>query len=447
MWFFPDNLSALKVPAAICGVLGIWFTYLLFSKLTSRTITLCICLLTAVSMYLLENLDALAEIPYFACSMLALYAVIMFVQHEGIIRNKFFYLAVFSLSYAYHIKPVGISLLIAGVLYLGWLRAWKKLLVFSCGCLLLITPWMLRNKLVEKEYSKDDYLAYGYSKAIATVYKGAREDFSTYGKSVRENIVNSITKSLGRQSEWISDIIFKKVTIPLMVIIWGCILTGFMVHVFRGVFKNRDELLPDIYFFGMFLVNLIVGIFICSRYVAILIPLFLFYFFYGISWLLSLILDRSIVRNRKEAIVAVVLLILTVVSYVPNAAAMMQDIQFRRVQRGYGGAWGRYYEAVQWIGKNTPASDVPVICRKREMLYIWIKRYATVYPFISDEQKMLDILMKHDYIILDNGLGFQDTPRFLLPVVQKHMDKFQVVYRTGQPYQYVIKVIHPDTRQ
>jgi hypothetical protein len=453
IWLFPDSVVAIKVPVVLTGVAGIVFTYLLVQEYAGQKMALLVCLLTAINAFVIEWVDdIMTEVPFYACSMLGLYVFIKYVK-ENRLLGRYFFLTIATISYLYHIKASAIVMIIAVGMILVWLKQFKKLLLVGCGIAVLTLPWLIRNNIRLNELVEQGQEATSYTGTYAKLLRGqdvsaigAETGFKMVNKTVRENIALVFSEGLSKESKWVAELVLGGGDGPRVLLVILGILAGLVWLVFGNYREDRVKLVVPLYFAGLSLLYLLVGTTIARRYLTVLTPLYLLFFLSGVAWILDAVLARSVIKAR-QAVRWGVLLGLTLLLAYPHLLAAMNTIQFKRTQRGYGGAWGRYYEAAQWLAKNTPPDNVPIISRKSELIYPWVKRYAKNYPITANADSMLTFLLQYDYIMLDNGLGFRTTPMYVIPVVQNNMDKFQVVYRTGQPYQYVVKTIRPVPQQ
>lgn len=101
-------------------------------------------------------------------------------------------------------------------------------------------------------------------------------------------------------------------------------------------------------------------------------------------------------------------------------------------------AYRSFYAAARWAGENTPA-DAVVSNRKPRLFFLHARRRGFVYPYTSEPELLLRELERRgaDHVVLDAVSG--TTARYLVPAVQEHASRFEVLYREGEPATWVLR--------
>ncbi len=89
--------------------------------------------------------------------------------------------------------------------------------------------------------------------------------------------------------------------------------------------------------------------------------------------------------------------------------------------------WQCYFSMARWAGQNTPEKSV-FVTRKESFFYLFSGRRACRYPFTPDDQQLVQYLEQKgaDYVLVEN-LGFSSTDRYLIPAINKNIDRFTSV--------------------
>lgn len=105
-------------------------------------------------------------------------------------------------------------------------------------------------------------------------------------------------------------------------------------------------------------------------------------------------------------------------------------------------AFASLYAAARWTAEHTPPNAV-VVNRKPSLFYWYGRRKGDVYPFSSDPDVVLAGLeaMGTDYVIVAQVSG--TTFRYLLPAIEAHRTRFELVHQTGDPATLVLRFLPP----
>ncbi len=106
----------------------------------------------------------------------------------------------------------------------------------------------------------------------------------------------------------------------------------------------------------------------------------------------------------------------------------------------YSPDWQKFFEAINYIKNNIPKDKI-IVSRKPEFVYLIAGNKGKVYKFSYNVDSVFLSIKDCDYVILDNFFWTGTTQRYLLPVILKYKDKFQIVYQTDEPKTYVLKIL------
>jgi len=142
-----------------------------------------------------------------------------------------------------------------------------------------------------------------------------------------------------------------------------------------------------------------------ERFMIPLAPLLAVYLFAGIRWLLGFFGVRGIVVTAICAVLALT-----------NVVSLHR---FVGRSKAYPPGWVRYFDAAQWIGRNSE-EDAIVLCRKPFLFYLFSNRRTIAYPFTRDQAAMREYLLeaRPDYIVLEKlSSGTSATDVYLIPAL------------------------------
>lgn len=104
-------------------------------------------------------------------------------------------------------------------------------------------------------------------------------------------------------------------------------------------------------------------------------------------------------------------------------------------------AYRSFYDAARWTRDNTP-DDAVVANRKPRLFFLHARRRGFVYPYTSEPELLLREIERRgaDHLVVDAISG--TTARYLVPAVQQHANRFEILYRRGAPPTWVLG-FHP----
>jgi hypothetical protein len=162
------------------------------------------------------------------------------------------------------------------------------------------------------------------------------------------------------------------------------------------------------------------------------LPFLVLYLLRGVTWFGDLTKNERV----RRAAAPVLGLILVLVCFRSD----MDLIAFRRAQNGYPGYWGNYYQAALWIKDHTPPESW-VAARKPTLVWFWSRRESDLYPWTRDiEAGWATLQSRFDYVLLDNLPFFSETQKYLIPILNAHRDRLEVVHVTPPPQNYVLRI-------
>ena len=378
----------------------------------------------------------LSEATFAASAILSLFLMEKFEENPGDRkRSKFFILAILAMVYTAHIKTVGLVLVIAGVFYLTVKRRWKHLSIFVLLTVMLVSPWMIRNRI------NYDPKAIGYDKQLLmkNPYSPELGDICVSDFIVRigKNIKSYSTREIGRAfvgTEMpLGDSMMHK-SISMLIFILA--ITGFISILFKKKFRYLEACM--LAYSGV--VFIWPDVWSDVRFIMPLIPLILYYSFQGVSWLMEL---SGLSGSRKPAVLTYILAIALIgISFqlvrVPANINMITRYLKGDKYAGYPVNWVYFFQAADWSKANTPETSVFTV-RKPRLWHLKTNRLVRGYPFSIDRDEVYQDAVKSDYVVVDAVSG--TTYRYLIPALQEHQDSFAVVFKLDNPLTAVLKVM------
>ncbi len=85
-----------------------------------------------------------------------------------------------------------------------------------------------------------------------------------------------------------------------------------------------------------------------------------------------------------------------------------------------------------------------MIVNRKPRIFYWIsRRRGDLYPYSSDPDVVLAGIEETGagYVVIDQISG--TTARYLVPAVEAHRDRFEVLYAEGEPTTWVLRFAQP----
>ena len=339
--------------------------------------------------------------------------------------EPFFYLAIVTAAFNYHIRTQGIALIAAILCYLLLTKRWKETLAFAGGYAVCLLPWMLRNKLQGLEQSR-------YIDMIASSNHWRPEEgtldlggiigrfFETFQMLLTKAIPNSILPYMDvnydtatTAGEWI-----------MAILLFGLIGIG----MWR---LGRYKWLFMAYTVATFGVISLFSTPSGNRYTTPLLP------FLEVSLLIGLWVAISWALKRFTPIKGFSpwLLLLVIAGF----AYPQLELLHRMNKMPYPPNYQNFFTIAKEVRKRLPANTV-VCSRKPELFYMYSKTAVTMYSWTEDQAQLIRDMVeaKVDYVVLDQ-LGFSSTPRYLFPAIENNPELFPVMIHLKNPDTYLLR--------
>ncbi len=433
---FGRNFVVLKLLSVAFTVSSVLVFCVLSKERVSPLLWLAMSLAFAVSPVVVDYSHCLlSEAPFLFFTLLALLFLQRESAEEGI--GKYFWLSLFAIMATYYIRSIGIAFIGAGTLFYLIKRRWRKFLYYNVVGAALSLPWLIRNQLLKGS-------ATGYIEAflLRNMYEpeaGYNDLWGVIGRFFTNVSIYSAREMprvlAGSNSLWSTTVPMKGLSL---------VLCGFMVIGFLYVVRKRLGV-AEIYFaLSCLAILLFQDVVSDVRYLMPLVPLMLFYISDG----LTLVAEKATsLKNHTAPAVAAMALIATIGAFSQLARAPQNMEMIRRYRAGdqfagYPPNWRSFFVASDWVSANTP-EDAVVTVRKPRLFHLWTGRKITEYPFSTDPDSVLDVILDSDFVVVDQISG--TTGRYLMPAIKKAPERFPTVFQSDEPPTWVLQVTEPPT--
>jgi 4-amino-4-deoxy-L-arabinose transferase-like glycosyltransferase len=424
MAVFGSNFLALKILSLLLSLGAIYVFYLIHKGEKQQLLPYLAVFLFGINPVFLRNSHVILSEPAFLFfSILTLY---LFNKWESKNTYRLFIFATLSATFCYFLRTAGIAILLAVTVHLLCERKFKHVLVFVLVAMVFILPWNIRNAMVgDRSYTavffqKDMYdIGAGYA-SITDLIQRVGQNLKLYALTIAPKLV------------------FPSYTHKPAYFILPFLTLGITIFAFIREILRKRRITHFYLFFYMGLVLVWPPVWSCDRYLLPILPFLLLYFFKGTS---------RITRNHVIVSIGlgVVCTLATLHEISPEISSNLSMLsRYRKGDKmaGYSPAWRNYYRVADWMTKHTPENSV-VISRKRNLFYLHSDRKGMGYLFTHKTEDVFNDIIekKADYIVVDRFRWTSTTPKYLIPALQAHPEAFKIVYATGEPKTFVLKVI------
>lgn len=412
---FPGNLIALKSLVLLLYAISIPLTYLLIRRFAPPPMALGVSALCLASPLLLDySHQVMSEIPFLLCSLIAL--LLLHRAHKSDTLSALA-LAIIAIIAAYYIRSAGIILIGTSILFFALHKKWKEAGLIAIGSFLLALPWQIRNAslggipYIEQLLSINPYRPEEGLLTFTALIERILANLDLYGLLVIPYI---LLPSFIDTSAFVGVGLFFSGLI-LYALIAGLIKRHLLI-VYLTCYLGLHILWPDMWS--------------DTRLLVPAIPILFYAILTSMDELLRL-LARALKKTASRA-GAVLFFLFLLGSNILETNYLAERIGWLPPN------WDTYFAAAEWIKDNTDP-DVKIACRKPYLMNAIANRKATGYAWKTPDEVIAEFEKKGIDIVVIDQIGYRSTPEFLVPAIQTHENRFEIIHLVRNPNTYVLK--------
>lgn len=377
----------------------------------------------------------MSEVPFLFFSTLSIYLVSISDFKKAVYKNYTFILAIVCLYFTYLIRSQGIALLPGIILFLLLSKKWwyipGTLVVFGISAI----PWALRSHFAD--VSSGGYINQLLRKNPYRVEDG-QVDFMGLLERVLSNAQRYLDKEIPVSLVNNLSVVYTGDNFEKWTYWWvGLILVGLITIGIIAINRYRSLLIG--YLCGTLGILLLwPEVWFGNRFILPIIPFLAVSAINGIKYLADFTLQRLL--GMKIQFNAVLLIPLIV-------ALNIERISTLRTNAAHGiypPAYSNYFDVATWAKENIAEENTVITARKPELFHHFSGTYMARFRRTPDEESLIEGLKQNEVThVVFEQLGFADTRRYLLPVVQNNPGMFQVIHKTDEPETYLIRFNPP----
>ena len=460
----PNDILFVKKVNGVLLWLSLLLLFLLVKRITNNTlVAFCTALFSAIQTTLLFfSTVMMSEILFIFISLTAIHLALylnekLFLKKGGwktIVLLVFFLLNV---VYVYFVRSVGVSMVLAlgawfGILAIQSFLLYRKekrketettelpvlktwLLQRMIICVLIAASFLSAHTLWSIRQANMGRTGSSYEGVFFS--KTGGETMTTWNDwktRIKHNIAGDITK-------WVPNVLFgtpydneaKATTAQWLKGILMCLV------LLAGLFCLKKQSFWIIFLyvgFSMLILMLFPEQYQGNRYLAPLIPFFIFLFFNGIANIVSfacLLLPKKPKAFIPQTVVLLAVCIFWLYpDYIKAQSELRETSQLKTWEELKDPKMNAYLEACKFCKDNLPDS-IRVITRKPELFYMFsgYKKSAS-FPWYAEPDTIMAYLKKQQttHVILDDW--YRHAYVTLYPAVQKNPEKFKVLKEIGK---------------
>lgn len=424
---FTDSIIPQKI---MNGIFLLVSTLLIFWFIRKNEFPVSLAFIISASILLNANTlhfstMMMSEMSYLLFTIIALWALFKLDITKPLFKDSYFYLLIFSTSYAYHIRTQGIALIVAVICYLLIMKRWKAVLAYISGIALFLAPWMIRNHITGVGSSRYFNQIFEVNnrrpeEGIMDIFGLISRFFDTLSMLITKAIPNSIVPYFNAD--------YANATT-----IWEWCLAIILLCIIATGFWQFNKLK---YFFILYVVaNLgLISLFNDpseNRYITTLIPLFEVGLFTGLYIVLTNVVQRMKIAESFSPWIFTVLIV-----FFPFPRL---NIEHTQNKSPFPPNYQNFFRLAATVKKEFP-SNIVVCSRKPGLFYMYGRTWVCNYHWTNDDMKLIQGLIdsKADYVVLEQ-LGYSSTFRYLYPAIKKHEELFIPVMYLPNPDTYLLK--------
>ena len=370
LYFFPDNVIAMKIVIAGVGLLFPICSFLFFLHLVGPGRATLVAALSGTTWFVVHQADIItADLPFPAFLFLALYLTVGYLRRP---RDDWKWLAIASagIGVAYFVKSPAMFVALSAAIYTTLRGDWRRALLILGGIALIVIPNILYLSVVDPDRigyfsAMSNQIQHGLN--IPEESKGGfwhNFFFYTFEKNPPGYLINL--------SILFYPIHFVQDQVPygehfqiLGWIVLVLVLTGFVVD---RIMKDRSalSLLRSLSIYDWFVLGYTAILFTLPgnpiRYVIPILPFLVHYLFQGVECIFG-----AFRRPRVQKVATITLFTVLFLAIFSGDSRALRNMKLRG---GYSKIWYRYYEAATWIRDNT-APRSRIATRKPGLVWFW----------------------------------------------------------------------------
>lgn len=417
------SLFSLKVFNGSLLLISSFLTFHISFKLTKNNI-LSVVLATIVllnSNILQYSTILMSEMAFMTLTLLSIYLFIINKEHGFKINSPYFYFMLAVVVLSIYTRNQGITLFGAILIFMLINKKYKASLVLFSFCFIALLPWQVRSSnLGGSTYMKqlmrvDPYSADSkpmkYSDWGVRVVLNAERYIS---KEIPASIFPTITPDYidpktGRQSEApTKDWLLGYLVILLTLLgVWSIKSYRWFFILFFGANLTINFLWPQVWF----------GI----RFFLPMVPLTILFASIGLYSLIQIISRKklAVLESTKLAYLFILLGLYQISS--------ITDLH-QKSNTEHSPNWNNFLITGEWSHENLPQEAV-ISCRKPGLFYMYSGQKTTRFAYTDQPDLFFEKFDKEGvtHVVIEQ-LGFSQTSKFLVPMVQKHPEKFKLVH-------------------
>jgi hypothetical protein len=425
---FNKSILAQIILVLLTYIFSSLFLFFIFKKYIGAIWSFIVCFLSISNPIIIEHSHyVMSDVPFLCFSFIAIY---LFIKYKDMPLNSWqFYGAIIAVVWVYYIRSNGFVLI--GAVWLSYFlkKNWKKGLVTSGCFFVLMFPWILRGMLLSKGLKGSGYLDMVLYKDTYHPELG-RLDFPSLLGRIFSNLKLYLLVELpnGVLPYYFNTGLVKGLILPYFI---GIILFGIFLAGLIWAFKNRQYVLSlyVIFFLGVLILWPAYGR--GERHFLPILPLSIYFGAYFFYKLYKVLLNKINVK--------LIYGILWVMAFLLLFLSLKNIKTFADIGRNYPPEWVNYFKAAEWARDNTPENSI-IIDRKSELFKTVSKRVCVGFLSTPDSKALIEHLykVKADYVVV-SSIPFGSIEAYLVPAVNKYIEKFKVVFFIDNPRTFIFK--------
>ena len=355
--------------------------------------------------------QVMSEIPFLLFSLLALLLLHRAHESNTLLTLAF---AIIAIIAAYYIRSAGIILIATGIIFFALHKKWKEAGLIAIGSILLALPWQIRNASL----GGNDYI-----NQLLSINPYRPEE----GALTFTTLIERIIANLELYGIHIIPHIFLPSFIEANYFV-GLFFSGLILYaLIAGLIKRHLLIVYLTCYLGLYI--LWPQVWSDTRFLIPAIPILFYAILTSMDELLQL-LARALKKTASRT--GVVLFFLFILgSNIFATHALSQRIGQLPPN------WGNYFAAAEWIQNNTDP-HIKIACRKPYLMNAIANRKASGYAWKTPDEVIADFEQKNIEIVVIDQIGFRSTPEFLVPAIQAHENRFEIIHIVRNPNTYVL---------
>lgn len=419
------SMAAFKVFNGILVLITSFVFYRITRQLTKHQIlSIVLSIIVLLNAHVLEySTIMMSEISFMLLQLLSIYFLIRWHEENYKVKSLFAVFFVLTLIALIYVRTIGVTMLGASVLFILFSRKYLSSFLVLAITVLALLPWQMRSaSLGGSSYVKSLFRVNPYEP------KSKKMETADWGNRVKMNAVRYTSKEIPSSLFPNIKVTYRdpktKEIAPSSVAHWSLGI-GIILLTFLGIVSVKTHRWLFLFIFGSNLLVYMIWpeVWFGIRFLLPMVPLIALFSVLGVVFILE-----SIIRKKGFFYKSPYLALSFGLLVIPQIKGITK--LHEKAEADHPRNWANYITLAEWSRDNL--KDAVVSARKPGIFFVAGGLKTVSFKSTDDKGVFFDYFKKNGvtHVVIEN-LGFSQTHKYLLPMVQHDNQQFKLIKSFG----------------